>query len=101
MSTTMNALAISETPCSPANTVAPATIPPHMYVAVPGQTIPMQPMAFAQQQAYPQFGVHPAAMPQASEDNTNLVSERVTCTWSLKMRNTLLSICIQLASSHV
>ena len=45
---------------SPANTVAPATIPPHMYVAVPCQAIPMQPMAFAQQQAYPQFGAHPS-----------------------------------------
>ena len=58
-----------------ANKAAPATIPPHMYVAVPGQAMPMQPMAFAQQQAYPQFGVYPAAMPQASEDKTNLVSE--------------------------
>ena len=59
-----------------ANKAAPATIPPqNMYVAVPGQAMPMQPMAFAQQQAYPQFGVYPAAMPQASEDKTNLVSE--------------------------
>ena len=50
-----------------ANRAAPATIrPQNMYVTVP-----------IQQQAYPQSGMHPAAMPHASasEDKTNLVSE--------------------------
>ena len=50
-----------------ANRAAPATIPPqNMYVTVP-----------IQQLAYPQSGMHPAAMPHASasEDKTNLVSE--------------------------
>ena len=54
----------------------------------------ISPMAFAQQQAYPQFGVHPAAMPHAStsEDKTNLVSECMSDTQSLRCKIHYLSV---------